>query len=752
MEIFKLFGSILIDNNKANESLDSTDKKASNVATTLGKGVKVAGKWALGLVTAAGTVATAIGGLVVKSTDDMQKALNGLQAATGSTDSEMEEFKNTMLEVYNSNFGENFEEIGNTMTSIRQQTGAAGEELKKLTEGAFILRDTFGYEVNESTRAAKAMMDQFGISGEQAYNLIAQGAQQGLDFSGELIDSIVEYSVHFKKAGMSATDMFNIMLSGAQSGAFNLDKVGDAVKEFNIRLVDGSSGTAEALKALGLNADEVASVMSQGGEKAQQMYYKITESLANMDDKQKQNIVGTQLFGTMWEDLGSDVISSLQNMNDAFNENIDTIGQINEVKYDSFGEAVQGIKRNLETGILIPLGEGILPLLNESSNWFLSNMPSIQSYVQRLFNNLGPAFAQLIPMLGTVISTLLPQMLTIVQQLLPLFSNFAVQILPPLANIFGQLVTTLLPPLMNLFQVLVTTILPPLMEIINVLATQVLPPLLNAFSHIINTLLPPLIELFQIIINTIMPPLMDIINLFVNEVMPPLIDVFILVADVIGMVIQVINPLIQAVLPLLAEAFKLHFESIGQKVKIVVEGIKGYIEGVKKIFSGLIDFITGVFTGNWSRAWEGVKSIFSGVFESLKNIFKTPINFIIEGINKFIRGLNKIQIPDWVPAVGGKGINIKEIPMLASGTDYWKGGPAIINEVGGEIVDLPRGARVIPHDVSMEMARNSEQTIMQNNQPIYLQVDGYTFAKLINPYGDRVSGTNIRLFERGLIV
>ncbi len=132
------------------------------------------------------------------------------------------------------------------------------------------------------------------------------------------------------------------------------------------------------------------------------------------------------------------------------------------------------------------------------------------------------------------------------------------------------------------------------------------------------------------------------------------------------------------------------------------------VSGILTVFGGLIDFITGVFTGNWSRAWEGVKSIFSGAFQALVGLAKAPINAVIGIINGAISGINKlgITIPDWVPGIGGKSfsVNIPRIPALAVGTDNWKGGIVQISERGGEIVDLPRGARVYPHDKSIRQA------------------------------------------------
>ena len=136
------------------------------------------------------------------------------------------------------------------------------------------------------------------------------------------------------------------------------------------------------------------------------------------------------------------------------------------------------------------------------------------------------------------------------------------------------------------------------------------------------------------------------------------------------------------------------------------------VHGVTKTFSGVTDFISGVFSGNWKKAWGGVKKIFSGVFEALTGIAKRPLNGIIGLVNTVIGGLNKlrIKIPSWVPGkYGGKsfGGNIPKIPMLAKGTGNWMGGIAQVHEKGGEILDLPKGTRVYPHDKSVQMARAS---------------------------------------------
>lgn len=122
---------------------------------------------------------------------------------------------------------------------------------------------------------------------------------------------------------------------------------------------------------------------------------------------------------------------------------------------------------------------------------------------------------------------------------------------------------------------------------------------------------------------------------------------------------------------ILLPVWKLAFSVVGGVVKAVFGTIGSlWNNSLKPIFNGILDFISGVFTGNWRKAWSGVVSVFKGVWNGMKAIAKAPINFIIGGLNGFISGINKIQIPDWVPGVGGRGINIPRIPSFSVGTRF----------------------------------------------------------------------------------
>ena len=165
-------------------------------------------------------------------------------------------------------------------------------------------------------------------------------------------------------------------------------------------------------------------------------------------------------------------------------------------------------------------------------------------------------------------------------------------------------------------------------------------------------------------------------------ILPGLLDQFAQLLPVLQSLLQALMPIIQAV----AELFS-------NVLGAAINAISGILNGLTQILQGLITFITGVFTGNWKQAWEGVKSIFSGIWEAIKSVCTGVVNGIISVINTVIGGLNKLKIPDWVPGIGGMGINIPLIPMLAKGSKYTPD-TFIAGEAGAELVTNARGRTV----------------------------------------------------------
>lgn len=357
------------------------------------------------------TGALAIGGAIIgvsgyalKFSTDFDKAFNTLVTQTGASTDELKGLEEAMTNVYANNFGESIEDVANSMSIVKLNTKLAGDELQKTTEYAILFRDTFGFEVEESTRSATMLMQQFGLTADKAYNLMAQGAQSGLNKNGDLMDVINEYSVHFEQLGFDAEEMFNILKSGSESGAFSVDKVGDAFKEFGIRVKDESDATMGAFKKLGLNANDTSKAFAKGGDDAVKAYLAVNEALLALDDPLKQNQIGVALYGTMWEDLGATVIGEMANFGDEFNSTRETMESLNKVKYDDIGSALEGLGRQLQTKVVEPLGEELKPVVEDVIGYVEENGDEIADVLSNIVEKIGEFVGFIVDNGATIIS------------------------------------------------------------------------------------------------------------------------------------------------------------------------------------------------------------------------------------------------------------------------------------------------------------------------------------------------------------
>lgn len=216
-------------------------------------------------------------------------------------------------------------------------------------------------------------------------------------------------------------------------------------------------------------------------------------------------------------------------------------------------------------------------------------------------------------------------------------------------------------------------------QIVNFGTQTVKPMFEQVFGWVSTTLLPGLLNAFNAIAPQIGPLVTNIGTAVMN------------VATLIGNAIQKILPVIESIVMVLINVVATVAPPIIAAVSQIFANISNVVTSIQGVFEGLIQFITGVFTGNWSSAWEGVKSIFSNAFSALVELCKIPINAVIGIINGAINGINSIlgrvtTIPEWEPVVGDKGFSMQlpTIPMLAKGgfTD----GVSVAGEAGTEAV------------------------------------------------------------------
>lgn len=366
---------------QVNQQLGLVDKK------TLATAAKFAAL-ASGAAAAAGAMAVGF----IKSGNDYIRTMNGVSAQTGVTGEQLQQFGAIARSVYTSGKGENFQEVADALVNIQQASGLAGAELEAATNSAMLLKDTFAMETNETTRAATALMKNFGITAEEAYGIIAVGAQNGANKNGDLLDTLNEYSVHYKALGLDADQFIQSLIAGADAGSFSIDKIGDAVKEFTIRAKDGSKTSAEAFAAINLNAETMTAAFAAGGDAAEAAFFQTIKALNAMEDPVAKNAAGVALFGTMFEDLEAGMLDTMASMAGANVDAAAALRQMEAVKYNDIGYAITQISRSFS--------DAMIPAAEKAGQTVYKYMPQIRASIERVVpavTALAESFAAALP-------------------------------------------------------------------------------------------------------------------------------------------------------------------------------------------------------------------------------------------------------------------------------------------------------------------------------------------------------------------
>lgn len=631
----------------ANKQLATIQKAANKVSTTMTAGLAAMGTGAI----AATKYLADLGG-------EWQTATNQVAASTGAAGKELEGLRDVMEDVYAANYGDSVADVGDAVAMVNRNMANLDQNgLTAATEGALALRDAFEYDVAESTRAAEAIRKNFGSSAEEAFSLIAAGAQNGLDYSGELIDTINEYSSQFAKLGFDADGMFNILQAGADGTAWNLDKVGDAIKEFSIRAIDGSDSTVEAFTSLGYNAENIMATFAAGGEGANKAFFDVINTLMAVDDQVERDALGVALFGTMWEDLGTEAMEAMAGASQAAYDTEGALEKINQVKYNDLDSAIQGIGRQMEVALL-PAADAVYQSLMDS-------MPEITEAMEEVSPVIAEIAGDFADWAGGAISEGLPVLVDGIKD----FADWA-----------GKAYEKAKPFLSFLWEHKGTVLAV-------AAALRVLGPAIGAVTTAMNAFKTAKTFMALLQSSGKITQVTNAFKAFGSALMGPL-GIIIAVAAAIALLYKnwdtvkawlvnfgnTVNQIWTNFSNMVGNAIT----AIGQKFPLLGaylqgwwESIQAAVDNVKAIFQNIIDFISNVFSGNWSAAWQNIVNIFGNLFGMIVNLAKAPINGVISAINWVLSKINSISvtIPDWVPGVGGKtlGFNIPTIPQLAEG-------------------------------------------------------------------------------------
>ena len=672
-----------------NKMLQAVVSLAGTIDPSLGKALDdVTGKlenvnWkAVAVGGAVGGIAVATGKAVVEAGkyladlgNEYNTAINQLSAATGATGDELDALGESVKNIYAQGLGDDFADVADGLAATQQASDLTGEALERATAAGFNLRDVFDYDVSESARAASALMKNFGIDAEEAYGLIAVGAQNGADKNGDLLDTLNEYSPQFAALGLSADQFIGTLVEGADAGLFSIDKVGDAVKEFNIRAKDGSDTSREAFESLGLNADKMFAAFAAGGDTAEAAFFDTVEALNSMDDPLARNAAGVALFGTQFEDLEAGVLPVLASIETAAYDGAAALQQINDVKYNDLGSAFEAIKRSAEVSLL-PMASmiantltALAPILRETfeaiAPVITETLNACMPFVQQFLMGMGQALQTVLPMASMIANTLtalapilretfeaiapvitetLNACMPFVQQflmgmgqalqtVLPMVSQLAAGLLP----LLSQLISAFLPPLLELAQQL----LPPLMQIVQAILppiVSILTSILPMLTQIISTILPVLTSLISALLPVI-TPLLEVALQIVNSVIMPLVPPLMQIVEAL---LPPLMSLLNAIMPILSPLLGLL-----QPIASVLGTIASVIGKIVSFGAGVINSIAGLFGGGGGG---GASGFATGGFTSGPSIAGEDPRYPTEAVISFNPAYRAQNLSYWARA------------------------------------------------------------------------------------------------------
>lgn len=537
-------------------------------------------------------------------------------------------------------------EIFKLFGSIFVNTDAADESMKKTEKGAESIASKLGAGIQTAAKWGTAI-----VAGATAATTAVVGLATDAAGTADEIDKMSQ------KIGISNEAYQEWSYVMGQNG-MDVEKLSTGMKTLVSQMDSAASGTVSAQE----NFDKLGvSIYDASGKLKDQetILNETMHALADMENGTEKSRLATELFGK----AGIEMMPMLNQGSEAMDELTQRAHDLGLVMSDeavsagvTLGDTIDDIKQSFSM-IGTTLGSAVIPIIQRFADLIIANMPLIQESIGSLAPILVDVVSTFLPVISELAQTLLPIMIDLTNQLLPVITEIAATILP----VFVELINILLPPLMEIIQ----AALPPLVSII-----QALMPLLNT----VIALLTPILELFM----SLFAPIVELVSAAI--------------APLIAILAELINSTLLPLIPIIELLAQVLTNTLGA----AMEGLTPVIDGIMQAFGGLIDFITGVFSGNWKQAWQGIVDIFSGIFSGIVNLIKAPINTIISGINSVFSAMGTIEIPDWVPVIGGASFSLPQIPMLWKGGNIVESGRVIVGEKGPEILDLPAGARVSP--------------------------------------------------------
>lgn len=664
-------------------------------------------------------VAGAIGGMAlaiktgVNQATELDDAMAKFQAQTGASSNEMSKFKNIARDVWSNNFGEDVSDVADMMGRVKQQMqGISDVDLKNVTEDLLTLRDTFDMDENETLRGAQQLMKQFGITSQKAFDLMATGAQNGLNKSDELGDNISEYSGKFAQAGYSAEEYFQLMQNGLDGGAYNLDKVNDAINEVTTRLVDGT--IEGALDSFDTKTQDVFKAWQEGRATQKDVVNAIVEDISKTTNEQEKLNKASIAFGTMGEDFNSGFIQSLTTVGNKYKDVEGAMDKVKEIANGGLKNALSGLERAFLDSFT-PIGELITPILAGSIGLITVAIQGIQQG----FAKVGDVISRVLSKIDTSGITELTNQVS--EVLAPAFDEVRKAIdemkvaLEPIAKEILGKIGNAIQNVVNQAQKILSVVGPPILAIIkNIIQTVVgMIPVITSILQVVGSVVSGIISFITMVVTyvgTAIATILGFIMHIVQIVATIVANIWSVILTVAQNIWSKVSEVVTAIIGFVSNLFKTVsdiinniWSKIQDSMNKVRDKVQGVIDNINKYFNNVKSTVSDVFNGIWSKvqsvmdnvgnkisnvlqgiqnAWSGLKGFVSGVFggiegavSSLVGSVKGMVNGVIGGINGAIGIINKIP-----------GVHIGRIPRLERGGVLKRGQIGLLEGNGAEAV------------------------------------------------------------------
>jgi hypothetical protein len=373
LKVGDLVADLKLDPSKFEKGLDDSEKSAKK------SGGNFSSIFAL-----AGTGAALAFGAAMLSGLDQGSVGAKVAAQLGQGSKEAAKYGKIAGELYADNWGASMASLGEALTAIQRANlidPSDTEGLKELTKQASILADTFGLDVQMSINAVGNMIRNGLVpDAKTAFDLIAAGAQHGVDKAGDLVETFNEYSTQFRDLGLTGAQAMGLLSQGLLAGARDADTVADALKEFAIRAQDGSTTSAAGFKAIGLNAKQMTKVFAAGGPAAAAGLDQVLDRLRAMKDPVARNAAAVALFGTKAEDLQNSLFAlDPSAATAALGDFANAADKAGDMASNTAAGKMAALKREV-TATATAFGASLAPELMKAVGWIKDN----QSWVSKL--------------------------------------------------------------------------------------------------------------------------------------------------------------------------------------------------------------------------------------------------------------------------------------------------------------------------------------------------------------------------------